>query len=179
MVQQVLTKTWAEVDTITDNADAVINAAGDVAAADLSASGIAIDFITSAAVVTVGVGADNGTVSAGIFTDRTKHFEGDALEAINAIAGVKGEIDHKTLPDFARASVKKPIYKEQNVSKKVEVQAPKGTKPSDKKIYKTITEKKMVKVAEETVVERDLGAMVSVLVVAIQELTVRVKELEG
>lgn len=175
MVQQVLTKTWDEVDTITDNSDAVIDASGNVVANNLTATGVAINFVTSNAVLTVGVGADNGTVSAGIFTDRTKHFEGDALKAINAIAGVKGELDHDTLPDFARASVVKPILEEKTVMVKKEIPASKG---STKKTYKTVPEKKMVQTGEKIVVERDIGATVSMLIVAIQQLTAQVEALK-
>lgn len=72
---------------------------------DLSATGTAIDFVTSGAVLTVGVGADNGTVSAGIFTDRTKYYDGDALSEIKNIKGKDGEIEHYTLPPFARTFI--------------------------------------------------------------------------
>ncbi len=62
-----------------------------------------VDMVTSGCTLTVGVGANNGTVSAGVFTDRTKHFEGDAIAAIRSISGKGGEIDHSTLPEFAQA----------------------------------------------------------------------------
>jgi hypothetical protein len=43
-----------------------------------------------------------GNISAGSVTDRTPFFEGDALSEIKQIKGVNGELDHSTLPSFAR-----------------------------------------------------------------------------
>lgn len=44
--------------------------------------------------------------SAASFSDRTPHFVGDALAAIRGISGnAEGQLDHSTLPDFARARV--------------------------------------------------------------------------
>ncbi len=65
--------------------------------------GTTIDMITSGTVLTVGVGVDNGTVSAGIFTDRTPFFDGDGLLAIKKIKGKDGKIDHESLPLFVQA----------------------------------------------------------------------------
>jgi hypothetical protein len=48
-------------------------------------------------------------VSALSFTDRTPHYKGDALAEIMQIKGKDGEIDHDSLPDFARA--KRVVYK--------------------------------------------------------------------
>ena len=45
-------------------------------------------------------------VSALTFTDRTPYFEGDALAEIKNIKGKNGEIDHATLPEFARRKLK-------------------------------------------------------------------------
>jgi len=96
-------------------------------AGDLYVEGTTINMVTSGATLTVGVGADNGTVSAGVFTDRTKYYEGDALSEILEIKGHNGEIDHDSLPDFTRVEL-----------------------PND-------------------IVERDIGAMVSMLTVAMQQ----------
>lgn len=52
----------------------------------------------------------DGDVSALTFTDRTPYFDGDAIAALAAIQGKNGEIDHSTLPEFARKTVKKNIY---------------------------------------------------------------------
>ena len=90
-------------------------------------------------------------VSALSFTDRTPFFKGDALAEIKKIKGVNGEVDHGTLPDFAR--VKKQAAKIKKV------------KGKDVEIF-------------EEVEERDLGAMISILTVGIQQLTERLEKLE-
>jgi len=72
-----------------------------------------------------------GALTAASYADNTPGFVGDALSEIMLIETVGGEIDHSTLPDFARKQVV--------VDGKVEE-------------------------------KRDLGAMVSMLVVAIQQL---------
>jgi ribosomal protein S5 len=136
---------------------------------NLSATGTAIDFVTSGTTLTVGVGANNGTVSAGVFTDRTKHFEGDALAELALVSGTNGEINHGTLPAFAQVSLVKLIH--EDVEEEIEEEH-KGQKAK-----KLVTKK--VKVGEETVVERDLGAMISILTVAVQQLTTRLTALEN
>jgi len=97
-------------------------------------------------------------VSALSFTDRTPFFEGDALAEILKIRGKKGEIDHGSLPAFAR----KTIRTERVVEKK-------GRKKG-----------KDEKVQVETVEQegRDLGAMVSLLTVAVQQLAEKVQRIE-
>jgi hypothetical protein len=82
-----------------------------------------------------------GNMSADSITDRTPFFEGDALAAINGIKGIEGEIDHSTLPEFARVD-------------------------------------KIDKKTQEPVTERDLGAMISVMVVAIQQMANQIDELK-
>jgi len=84
------------------------------------------------------------------FTDRTPFFQGDAVAEIKKIKGVNGEIDHSTLPSFARVVREVP----------------------------TNTTDTMSKGLTEEVVERDLGAMISVLTVAVQQLTSRIEALE-
>ncbi|OIO24445.1 hypothetical protein AUJ14_06180 [Candidatus Micrarchaeota archaeon CG1_02_55_22] len=79
----------------------------------------------------------SGDVSALTFTDRTPFYEGDALTEISRIKGKNGEIDHATLPEFARIR----------------------------------------KIVNGTVEEnRDIGGMVSVLTVAVQQLNTINKE---
>lgn len=97
-------------------------------------------------------------VSALSFTDRTPFFEGDALAEVLKIRGKKGEIDHGSLPVFAR----KTIRTERVVEKK-------GRKKG-----------KDEKVQVETVEQegRDLGAMVSLLTVAVQQLAEKVQRIE-
>jgi hypothetical protein len=89
------------------------------------------------------------------FVDRTPFYEGDALKDIKKIKGKKGSIDHSTLPSFAKV-----INKVRHVVNKGKV----GEKP----------------VFGEEVEEegRDLGAMISILTVGIQQLTQRVEALE-
>jgi hypothetical protein len=77
-----------------------------------------------------------GNVSADSFTDRTPHFDGDALSLIRGIRGHDGEIDHGTIPDFART------------------------------------------MDDAGVLGRDLGAMITLQTVAIQQLLDRVEALE-
>ncbi len=84
------------------------------------------------------------------FTDRTPHYEGDALAELRQVRGktrtVRGkqikEIDHATLPAFARVTLQRGADKQ----------------------------------PEEG---RDLGAMVSILTVAVQQLADRLDALEG
>lgn len=153
-------------------------------AGNITSTGTAIDFTQSGTVLTVGVGADNGTVSAGIFTDRTKHYEGDALKEIKEIKGLDGEIIHSTLPSFAQAKVKKTNV---ILGEKISVEAvdafdiiddetvlKDGVKINEGTTeYYTQTETK-----EETEDdERDLGAMISVLTSGIQQLITQNEEL--
>ncbi len=81
------------------------------------------------------------TCSASAFIDRTPFFSGDALSAIKNIRGRNGQIDHYTLPDFART---------------------------------TIAQK-----SGEVKEGRDLGAMVSIMTTAIQQLLLKIEKLEG
>lgn len=153
-----------------------------------SAGAITVDMVTSGTVLTVGVGADNGTVSAGIFTDRTKHYDGDALKEIKKIKGLDGDIIHSTLPSFAQAKVKKTntilgdriTVKEADAFDDKEV-LKEGVK-IDEGIYYTQTE--TIEETEDD--ERDLGAMISVLTKGIQQQLVinedlinRIKQLEN
>ena len=88
--------------------------------------------------------------SALTYTDRTPFFDGDALAQLRQVRGrtrtIKGkatrEIDHATIPAFAR---------------------------------KRVTNRK----TNETHDERDLGAMISLLTVAVQQLDARLDALEG
>ncbi len=88
--------------------------------------------------------------SALTFTDRTPHYEGDALAALRQIRGktntVRGkqikEIDHTTLPAFARVTLSQGADKQPEVG-------------------------------------RDLGAMISMFTVAIQQIADRLDALEG
>jgi hypothetical protein len=90
------------------------------------------------------------------FTDRTPAYDGDALDDIAKIkADAHGDIDHSTLPAIARKKIKhfESTYETQTV---------------DGKEQQVCTSN--VEVEEDG---RDLGAMVSVLTVAVQQLTER------
>lgn len=131
-------------------------------------AGTTANMVASGTILTVGVGADNGTVSAGIFTDRTKGFEGDALSELNAIKTKDGQLDHDSLPAFTKINVKKDIIEEQEQDAEVEVDG----KPVIQRI------KTQVKVGERFDEERDIGATLSMVQVALKQLTDRVEALE-
>jgi len=101
-----------------------------------------------------------GDCSALSFTDRTPFYEGDAVAEIMAIKGKDGEIDHSTLPNFARKDKVVDVFEDIELVKD----------------GKTLIEQ--TKVGENVEQYRDLGAMISMLVVAIQQLANRLTELE-
>lgn len=104
-------------------------------------------------------------LSAASFTDRTPSYDGDAIKEIKKIKNKNGKIDHTTLPSFAR----------------VEIEAEKVL--SEKKVYKgkgknrkAIIERDTEKYIEQG---RDIGAMVSMLTKATQQMTERIEILEA
>ncbi len=102
--------------------------------------------------------ADN--CSADSFTDRTPYYEGDALEELSKIKGKKNkdgelEIDHKTLPAFTSKTKRSPNEK-----------GKKKTAQSNGRVEK---------IEEVEEVGRDLGATISMLVVAVNQLNERTK----
>lgn len=125
----------------------------------------------SYSVYAVGDAYFTANVSALSFTDRTPHFEGDALAEIMLIKGVNGEIDHNTLPAFARV--------EKTIKNKVPKTVEKPKKAS--KIKDDITVDEMIEYieTEEIVQERDLGAMISIHTVAIQQIVEKLNKLES
>lgn len=90
-----------------------------------------------------------GNVSADSFTDRTPFFEGDALSQIKGIRSINGELDHSSLPSFARKTLKVKVKGKSDLSKEIEQDG------------------------------RDLGAMISILTVGMQQLLSRVEKLES
>lgn len=96
-----------------------------------------------------------GNCSADSFTDRTPFYEGDALSEIKAIKGKNGKIDHTTLPKFVR------VEREVIVNPAVEAKGKVKAKPAIIEIQQ----------------ERDLGAMISMLTVAIQQLDKKLNDL--
>jgi len=119
-----------------------------------------------------GTGYFVGALTAASYTDNTPGYEGDAVSEILLIKTVDGDIDHKTLPDFVKVHKVKDIYEETVVEEDV-------TKIIDdieviKKVEKTI----QTKIGEEPVIERNLGNMISMLVVAVKQLNDRIEQLE-
>lgn len=88
-------------------------------------------------------------VSAESFTDRTPYFDGNALEELKNISSIDGEIDHATIPEFAKKT----------------------------KIRKFIDEENGEVIEKETT-ERDLGAMISILTKAVNELKAEIDNLK-
>ena len=183
-----------------------------------------------------GDGYFSGDVSALTFTDRTPFFDGDALAAIKGISGKDGQIDHSTLPEFARRTLQrkegetvlgerapvnpedaweeyaeaettydknekgekillemKTVYRENGgkivaeqepVYKSREVQVTKKRLKEDVKLDPATGE---LYTQESTQIEhviseepgRDIGAMVSILTRAVQQLTARIEQLES
>ncbi|OQY25623.1 MAG: hypothetical protein B6244_14850 [Candidatus Cloacimonetes bacterium 4572_55] len=109
----------------------------------------------------------SGDVSALTFTDRTPFYEGDAIAEIKKIKGNGGEIDHESLPGF----VKKIIRKKAKVDH-ASLSGLSGKTAREKAIKESVN-----KTATEIVV-RDIGAMVSMLTVAIQQVSDRLDILE-
>lgn len=106
----------------------------------------------------VGISGDlyvGGSMSALSITDRTPVYEGDAVAELIKIKGVAGKIDHSTLPSFARHTTKLQVASETE-------------KDEDGKAV-------MVETQEEG---RDLGAMISMLTVAIKQLNDRLLAVE-
>ncbi len=102
-----------------------------------------------------------GNCSALTFTDRTPFYEGDALSEISKIKGKGGEIDHNSLPAFVKVKTKVVSIKKDSTGK-----------PVKDRIGK-------IQFKETTEVDgRDIGAMVSILTVGIQQLLQRVEALE-
>lgn len=137
---------------------------------NLTVIGTTINMVTSMAELTVGVGNDNGTVSAGVFTDRTPFYDGDALTAIKNIKGKNGQIDHLSLPDFVQSHKTKDTFESQ---KKRDEDGELVKDGDDNQVYED------VKVGEEPTIERNIGNMISVNVKAIQQLLERVEALES
>lgn len=125
--------------------------------------GTAVNMTTSGTTLTVGVGPDNGTGSFGIITDRTKSVPDDidALAAIGAIKSKNGHIDHDTLPEFARAKVKKDVmdYVVQN---------------NNGMMVATYA-----KVGEVEATERSLGAMLSIHDVGFQQMIAELQQIKS
>lgn len=112
-----------------------------------------------------------GNVSALSFTDRTPWFNGDALSEINKISGSDKNIEHLSLPEFVRRNIElKELIK-----------------PAVEDCNTTLTNKAgdlECKILEPAVYEtkiesgRDLGAMITLQTIAIQQLLKRVEALE-
>jgi hypothetical protein len=98
----------------------------------------------------------SGNCSALTFTDRTPHYDGDGIAAIKQMKGKDGKIDHDSLPAFAKKTIEgKPITID------------KGKKLDE--IGQEVSDIEVLGTEEET--GRDLGATISILVKAVQQLS--------
>jgi hypothetical protein len=107
----------------------------------------------------------DGDITAASYSDNTPAYEGNALEDIKKIKSVNGEIDHDSLPVFAQKTIKKPKYQDKKDSKG------KAIKNKDGEIEQEYIETQETK-------GRDLGAMISILTKAVQELSDEVDKLK-
>jgi len=122
-------------------------------------------------------------VSALSFTDRTPYYDGDALTELSKIKGIDGKLDHKTLPQFAQKKVKERVeisrdkIEARDAFEDIEI----GGKMQKKLKEDIIEDNGFYKIEYETQEKdgRDLGAMVSILTKAVQQLTGKVKVLEN
>lgn len=112
-----------------------------------------------------------GDVSALTFTDRTPIFEGDALTEIRNIRGIAGNIDHDSLPGFVKVEREKPIYEKRLVTEIIWDEIEKASK--------SVEVERDVQIGTGIVLERSLGAMISVNTRAIQQLNEKIIELEA
>jgi len=103
-----------------------------------------------------------GNCSAESFTDRTPHYEGDALAELRKVRGKDGQIDHDTLPEFTRCmtTISQPIID----GKSGKISKDKRGRP---------------RFQDVSAPGRDLGATISMLVVAVQQLADQVAHLEN
>lgn len=114
-----------------------------------------------------------GNVSALSFTDRTPFYEGDALAEISAISGDgNGGIDHSTLPEFARVRLN-------NGNKIANTESePQGQMRMS--MMSLTPEETVESTTNEEIEEgRDIGAMVTMLTVAVQQLNVQMAEIRA
>jgi len=124
-----------------------------------------------------------GGISALSITDRTPFYEGDALKEIKNIKGKNGEIDHSTLPDFVKETrkevvAKKSIQRKEKIGKSDEEHI-ESYKKGDTIHGGTHNFEKDIDFEEVEVTERNLSNMVSMLTVAVQQLTDEVEEIKN
>lgn len=157
-----------------------------------------------------------GNVSAESFTDRTPFYEGDAVTEIMNIKGKDGEIDHSSLPSFARKEITKRRFEDVELTTEVDAKDAytydtrtvevKGVEQEEiiedsKRLKDTVYEDEKtgkfyekysvgevkikdgkpyqnIDVGEEIEQGRDLGAMISMLTVAVQQLKNEINELK-
>jgi hypothetical protein len=97
----------------------------------------------------------DGNCSALTFTDRTPAFLGDAIADLKKIKTKDGKVDHSTLPELARVVIRKT----ENVY----------VRDEENEIIVSDGKAKIKKI-EQLEPGRDLGGMISVLVVGMQQL---------
>jgi len=120
----------------------------------------------------------------GLLIDSTPFFEGDAVAEIKGIRGIDGKLDHESLPESAH---KRPTFKEKKVTNRIPIADEDAIvdgrlKPDikiDSKSGKFYVDEETTVQEEETPGGRDIGAMVSLLTRAVQQLTERIESLEA
>lgn len=100
--------------------------------------------------------AGGDIIYTGSLIDGTPFYEGDALSEIKRIKGKNGQLDHSTLPEFARKKIKK----------------------RNKKLVKDSKGIEKTTIDGEEIEGRDIGAMVSILTVGMQQLIEKIEKLE-
>lgn len=104
------------------------------------------------------------------------YYFGDALKEIIKIKGKEdGHLDFTTLPAFAR--VEREVIVEPAVEAKAAVKAVKATDTEEAILAQPAIKAKPA--VTEMQQERDLGAMISMLTVAVQQLSGRLEILEN
>lgn len=104
-----------------------------------------------------------GTASAQAYIDRTPWYLGAALDALRNITGTASGLDHSSLPAFARRDVRvrQPVYSTQTIT---------TTDPLSPTQVTTTTTQVMTGYTETVEEGRDLGAMITLLTLGVQQL---------
>jgi hypothetical protein len=124
------------------------------AANNTTVSGTQRVLINETGIDVAGAGHFQGAVTATSYVTGSPAYEGDAVSELIKIKSDKGKLDHASLPVFAQATFRK--YK----------------KPFDERFPESGSE-------EVTEPGQDLGAMISMLTVAIQQIDTRLKAIGG
>jgi len=133
-----------------------------------------------------GTGNFTGALTAASYADNTPGYEGAAVIELKKVKTVDGKIDHSSLPSIAQVDAGQITYEKALGNKVIIDQKDAFDGDELKDGVKFDSETKEYYTQETIVIEkheskpgRDLGAMISVLTVAVQELAARIEKLEG